>query len=204
MIKYILIIVSLIFVKSEASADDYLKALQLFNKKKIEKSIINFKKVASDENHEKRSDAMFNLALIYDNGFGIQKDKSRAIYYYEAASQLSNKFAMFNLGWMYYNGENVNKDVVKAFELYTQASNFGHPRAMYNLANMHFSGVGTVKDLKMAYKFFLKSKMNGIEESKYFIDQISQILSSEELTILNEEFSPLIEKKIISSISNNQ
>ena len=45
--------------------------------------------------------------------------------------------------------------------------------------------------------------MNGIEESKYFIDQISQILRPEELTMLNEEFSTLIEKKIISSISNN-
>ena len=65
---------------------------------------------------------MFNIALIYDNGFGVQTDKTRALYYYEAASQLSNKFALFNLGWMYYNGENVNKDVIKAFELYKLAS----------------------------------------------------------------------------------
>ena len=47
-----------------------LKPLSLFNKKMIEQSIILFKKVAEDENHEKRSDAMFNIALIYDNGFG--------------------------------------------------------------------------------------------------------------------------------------
>ena len=129
---------------------------ELFNKKMIEQSIIYFKKVAEDENHEKRSDAMFNIALIYDNGFGIQTDKTRALYYYESASELSNKYALFNLGWMYYNGENVNKDVFKAFELYKMASDFGHPRAMYNLANMYFSGTGTVKDLKMAYKLFLK------------------------------------------------
>ena len=35
------------------------------NKKMIEQAIIHFKKVAEDENHEKRSDAMFNIALIY-------------------------------------------------------------------------------------------------------------------------------------------
>ena len=149
-------------------ANDYFKALELFNKKKIQESIVHFKKVADDLNHEKRSDAMFNIALIYDNGFGVQTDKTRALYYYEAASQLSNKFALFNLGWMYYNGENVNKDVIKAFELYKLASDFGHPRAMYNLANMYYSGTGTVKDLKMSYKMFLKSKINGITESEFY------------------------------------
>ena len=62
---------------------------------------------------------------------------------------------------------------------------------------MYFTGVGTVKDIKMAYKLFLKSKMNGIDESKYYIDKISKSLSPEELGSLNNEFSSLIEKKII-------
>ena len=62
---------------------------------------------------------MFNLAVIYDNGFGIAaQDKTRALYYYEAASDLSNIYAQYNLGWKYYNGENVYKDVNKAFSLY--------------------------------------------------------------------------------------
>ena len=186
-----------------ASANDYFKALELFNKKKIEESILHFKKVADDENHEKRSDAMFNIALIYDNGFGIERDKSRALFYYESASKLSNKYALFNLGWMYYNGENVNKDVFKAFELYKMATDFGHPRAMFNLANMHFSGTGTIKDLKMAYKMFLKSKMNGITESEYYIKLISNSLTPEELNLLNSEFDSLIEKKIILPVSND-
>ena len=98
---------------------------------------------------------------------------------------------------MYYKGENVNKDVFKAYELYKMASDFGHPRAMFNLANMHFTGTGTVKDLKMAYKLFLKSKMHGIKESEYFIEQIAISLKPEELTVLNKEFESLIEKKIV-------
>ena len=147
---------------------------------------------------------MFNIALIYDNGFGIERDKSRALFYYESASKLSNKYALFNLGWMYYNGENVNKDVFKAFELYKMATDFGHPRAMFNLANMHFSGTGTVKDLKMAYKLFLKSRMNGVKESDYFIEEITNQLKPEELNLLNSEFESLIEKKIVMPVTNNQ
>ena len=203
MFKNFILILTLTFVVTKVSANDYFKALEFFNKKKTEESLIYFKKVAEDENHEKRSDAMFNIALIYDNGLGIQVDKTRALYYYKAASELSNKFALFNLGWIYYNGENVNKDVIKAFELYKSASDFGHPRAMYNLANMYFSGTGTVKDLKMAYKLFLKSKMNGILESEYFINKISNILKPEELSLLNNEFESLIEKKIVLPVSSN-
>lgn len=203
MFKYIFLATLLFFIKSDLIANDYYKALELFNKKKIQESISHFKKVANDDNNEKRSDAMFNIALIYDNGFGIQTDKTRALYYYEAASKLSNKYALFNLGWMYYNGENVNKDVIKSFELYKLASDFGHPRAMYNIANMHYSGIGTVKDLKMAYKMFLKSKLNGIKESKYFINKISSVLKPEELNLLNSEFDSLIEKKIVLPVVSN-
>ena len=197
MLRYVFFTLLITLCSSVLFANDYYKGLELFNKKKIEESISFFKKVASDEGNEKRSDAMFNIALIYDNGFGIQTDKTRAIYYYEAASQLSNKYALFNLGWMYYNGENVNKDVIKAFDLYKLASDFGHPRAMFNLANMFYSGTGTVKDLKMAYKMFLKSKMNGIQESKFYINKISSLLTPEELALLNSEFDLLIEKKIV-------
>ena len=202
MFKNYFVAIFITVIGFSASANDYYKALELFNKKMIEQAIIHFKKVAADENHEKRSDAMFNIALIYDNGFGIQTDKTRALYYYESASELSNKYALFNLGWMYYNGENVNKDVFKAFELYKMSSDFGHPRAMYNLANMHFTGTGTVKDLKMAYKLFLKSKMHGIKESEYFIEQIAISLKPEELNLLNREFESLIEKKIVLPPTN--
>ena len=190
-------VLSVILSFSYLSASEYFRAIELFNLRKIEDSLIMFKKVSNNEKDEKRSDAMFNIALIYDNGFGIQTDKTRALYYYESASDLSNKYALFNLGWMYYNGENVNKDVFKAFELYKMSSDFGHPRAMYNLANMHFTGTGTVKDLKMAYKLFLKSKMHGIRESEYFIEQIEISLKPEELALLNKEFESLIEKKIV-------
>ena len=49
----------------------------------------------------------------------------------------------------------------------------------------------------ISYKLFLKSKMHGIEESEYFIEQIAISLRPEELTLLNKEFELLIEKKIV-------
>ena len=185
-----------ILISYSSFSNEYFNALELFNKRKISDSVILFKQVAEDEKNPKRSDAMYNLAIIYDNGFGVSPDKTRALYYYEQASNLSNIYAQYNLGWKYYNGENVNKNVLKAFELYKLAADFGHPQAMYNLANMYYSGTGTVKNLKLAFKMFLNARINGIIESDYFIKKISQEITPEELNFLNEEFSALIEEKI--------
>ena len=194
--KKLLITLITLFFTSTAFADDYFKALELFNLRKIENSLLLFKKVAEDEKNSKRSDAMFNLAVIYDNGFGVPVDKMRSLYYYKEASSLSNKYAQYNLGWKYFNGESVNKDVIKAFELYKAAADFGHPQAMYNLGNMYYTGTGTVKDLKMAYRTFLLSRMSGITESDFFIKEISDLLTPEELKYLNDQFASLIENKI--------
>ncbi len=194
--KTLLIIILSIFFSNVSYSNDYFNALELFNKRKITDSVELFKKVAFNEKDPKRSDAMYNLAIIFDNGFGLQTDKTRALYYYEAASDLSNMYAQYNLGWKYYNGENVNKDVVKAFELYKSAADFGHPQAMYNLANMYYSGIGTVKNLKLAFKTFLNAKLRGIDESSYFINKISKEISPQELIVLTEEFASLIEEKI--------
>ena len=139
---------------------------------------------------------MFNLAVIFDNGLGISANKTRALFYYEAASDLSNIYAQYNLGWKYYNGENVNKNVIKAFQLYKAASDDGHPQAMYNLGNMYYSGTGTVKNLKLAFKTFLYARMYGITESDYYIKKISSEILPEELIFLEKEFSSLIEEKI--------
>ena len=193
--KTLLIILITLFANISYS-NDYFNALELFNKRKINESVKLFQNVAKDTKNPKRSDAMFNLAIIFDNGFGISANKTRALFYYEAASELSNMYAQYNLGWKYFNGENVNKDVIKSFQLYKSASDYGHPQAMYNLAHMYYSGTGTVKNLKLAYKMFLNAKISGIKESNYFINKITQEITPQELLVLTEEFSSLIEEKI--------
>ena len=67
---------------------------------------------------------------------------------------------------------------------------------MYNLANMYYSGIGTVKNLKQAYKMFLNAKIRGINESNFFLDKITKEITPQELIVLTEEFSSLIEEKI--------
>ena len=96
-----LLVILIILFSNVSYSNDYFNALELFNKRKITESVKLFKNVAKDEKNPKRSDAMYNLAIIFDNGFGISPDKTRALFYYEAASDLSNMYAQYNLGWKY-------------------------------------------------------------------------------------------------------
>jgi len=191
-----LIVIGFVLIFKPVLSENYYIALDYFNKKQISKSIQLFQKVASDSKSTYQDKAIFNLAVIYDNGYGVKADKTKALYYYNIASEMNNEFAMYNLGWMYQAGENLNKDAVKAFELYSKSAEKGHPQATFNLANMYFSGEGTTKDIQTAYKLFLQSKIRGIKESEYYINLISNDLSFEELNYLNEENKQLIEKKI--------
>ena len=192
----LLIIVSFFLISKPVLSENYFVALDFFNKKQINKSIQLFQKVASNPESSYQDKAIFNLAVIYDNGYGVRTDKTKALYYYNIASDMNNEFAMYNLGWMYQVGENLNKDAVRAFELYTKSADKGHPQATFNLANMYYSGEGTTKDLETAYRLFLESKIRGIKESEYYIKLISKNLSFEEMNYLNEENKKLIEKKI--------
>ena len=76
--KTLLILILSLFISNISYSNDYFNALELFNKKKINESVKLFQNVAKDEKHPKRSDAMYNLAVIFDNGFGISANKTRA------------------------------------------------------------------------------------------------------------------------------
>ena len=50
---------------------------------------------------------MFNIAVIYDNGIGVEQNKEKAIHWYKLASDNNHKVAQYNLAWMFYNGDKV-------------------------------------------------------------------------------------------------
>ena len=52
----------------------------MLNKRYIKESLLEFSKVAKDsEDLKKKANAMYNIAVIYDNGLGIKKDKNAKV-----------------------------------------------------------------------------------------------------------------------------
>ena len=168
---------------------NYDKAIKYYNQKDYKKSIIAFRNCISSEtsNENKKKDAMYNLAVIYDFGLGVPNDKTKALKWYRKASKLNHKIAQFNLAWIYYNGDNVEKNNFEAFRYYSLSAEQGYNKAQFNLASLYFSGKGTLKDYISAYKWFKISFLNGIAESELFLSKIKKKIHPEELSEANKQ-----------------
>jgi hypothetical protein len=73
--------------------------------------------------------AQFNLALLLDNGEGVDKDYAQAAQWYRKAAEQGVPRAQFNLGAMYANGDGVALNFVEAYfwlDLAAQTWNGSH------------------------------------------------------------------------------
>lgn len=101
---------------------------------------------AAKEGH---SDSQFNLALMYEQGIGIEKNEKEAVFWYDKSALQGNAAAQFNLGVLYEHGRGTEIDFVKANEWYRKASVQGDALAIGNLGMLYVRGQG-VKENKIA------------------------------------------------------
>jgi TPR repeat protein len=87
-------------------------------------------------------DSQFNLALMYENGIGIDKDEKEAIVWYRKAAEQGSAFAQYNLAVLYENGRGAAVDFAQANEWYRKASVQGDPLAIGNLGMLYVRGQG--------------------------------------------------------------
>ena len=200
-----LIFIIIIVLANNALAD-YDDAIDFLNKRLIKKSIQEFNNVAKNsEKTDEKANAMYNIAVIYDNGIGIEEDKNIAIAWYKKASELNHKIAQYNLGWMYYHGEIVEQNYFNALKYYNLSANQGYKKAQFNIATLYLVGLGTSKDNLKAYKWFKISSMNGIIQSNEFLVKLKSIMSNEEIKIAEKNVNLWVQTntKTFSSSSEN-
>lgn len=78
--------------------------------------------------------ATSNIAYIYENGIGVNKDPVKAKQLYNEVSQGNNENSLFYLGYSYENKSGQSSDIQQAISYYKQASDKGHIDATYRLA----------------------------------------------------------------------
>lgn len=74
-------------------------------------------------------DAQYHLALLYEEGQGIEKNNDLARFWYLRAAQKGYVDAYFALGEIYAVGRGTEADRSLAFHWYTMAAASGHSRA---------------------------------------------------------------------------
>ena len=100
-----------------------------------------------------KAEAQYNLGVMYYNGQGVNKDYSKAVYWYTKAAEQGGAEAQFKLGLMYNNGLGVNEDYTKAVYWHTKAAEQGGAEAQYILGLMYYEGHGVNKDYTKAVSF---------------------------------------------------
>ncbi|MDO6447452.1 tetratricopeptide repeat protein [Colwellia sp. 1_MG-2023] len=103
---------------------------------------------------EEYSPAQYQMALIYENGWGVKKDPQKAFEFMSLAAAQNYPDALFNLSVMYSEGEIVKKDLKTAFVLMEKAANKELPSAQFNLGVMYANAIGVDRDLAKAAKWY--------------------------------------------------
>ena len=69
--------------------------------------------------------ACFDLAVCYENGFGVKKNTKKAFLFYSKAILLGEKQSIYEVGRCYYYGIGVNKNLELASVYLDIASLYG-------------------------------------------------------------------------------
>lgn len=112
------------------------------------------------------------LALCYQEGKGVAKDDSVAVYWLEKSSRQGLAESQVILGNCYREGKGVEKDSVKAFELYEQASWCGASLGLDAMGDSYYYGIGVERDVIRARHYYALAAKKGYKKSKMKYDRI--------------------------------
>lgn len=110
--------------------------------------------------------AQHYLGLSYHLGLNVDKDNSKAAYWWERAAEQDHREAQFLLGQLYCFGNAVEQNIEKGAQLYRRAAEQGHSQAQINLAAMMLAGRGIEQDDVQARAYLLRAAIeNGSHEA---------------------------------------
>ncbi len=108
------------------------------------------------------ADAQYRLGRMYDNGWGVQRDRRKAAEYYRLAGNKGHANAQARLGVAHFNGEGAVQNYGEAYKWLAKAAEQGHPDSMYYVGYMILKELGgQSRDYVVAHKWFNLSVVLG-------------------------------------------
>ncbi len=101
--------------------------------------------------------AQYQMGIIYQNGYGVQRNAQKAFELFELAAKQNYPDAQFELALIYSEGGVVKQDLKKAFDLTYKAAIKGLANAQFNLAVMYENGQGVKQDDFKASRWYQKA-----------------------------------------------
>lgn len=99
--------------------------------------------------------AAFNVGVMYERGFVVERDSTRAVEWYRKAAKANLPMAKHNLALLLRDGKGAPRNVKEAVELLRSASRQGMSASMFALGDFYErGGEGTPKDPALALAWF--------------------------------------------------
>ncbi|MEL0110203.1 MAG: tetratricopeptide repeat protein [Rickettsiales bacterium] len=163
-----------------AAAQDFREGLRAFQLGENEKAVAIFRDLAGQDNR----DAEFMMGVMYEGGYGVDKDLVEAARWYLKAAEAGLASAQYNLGIFYQFGQGVRKSAAEAYTWHSRAARQGHASAQNNLASLYFTGEGVEKDAVEAWKWYEVARRKLNDDAKAIAlknrDKVGETLSADE------------------------
>jgi len=136
-----------------SAQEDYEQAVE-YNKRGNYAGALKLYLLAADQGHAK---AQCNLGMLYSQGLGVDKNDSKAVYWFRKAAMQNNVPAQINLAVMYSNGWGIPQNEAEATKWYKRAAEQGHPNGQNNYGLACKMGVGAAQNDSEAVYWFRKA-----------------------------------------------
>ncbi|ORX55241.1 HCP-like protein [Piromyces finnis] len=105
--------------------------------------------------------ALYNLAMLYENGIVVMQNYNEAFKYYKMASDFGSISGTNIIGFFHEHGIGTEKNKIMAFKYYSKAASKGSPFGQYNLGRCFLYGIGIEKNTFTAIKWFELAGLQG-------------------------------------------
>lgn len=123
--------------------------------------------------------AEYQLAQIYDFGFGAAQNDRQALDWYRQAADHGSAPAQRSVGDFYRKGRVVAADTSEAARWYRRAADGDDVRAQYQLGQMYFDGTGVPRDYPSAYVWFsLAAGQTPLEDNRKGLLELRNIAAA--------------------------
>lgn len=163
-------------------AADFEQGLAAYNSGDYETAFKEWRPLA-EQGH---ADAQFNVALMYDNGWGVAQDPQHAANWYFKAAQQGYVQAQFNLGVAYSFGEGVPHDDREAVKWYRRAAEQGNADAQHGLGLQYALGKGVEQDFLMSYIWLNLAATQGQEQAMEFQIIVEELITPAQLEMAQQ------------------
>lgn len=121
------------------------------------------------------SEAMYELAGLYQVGIGAEEDISKAIQWYETSATIGHVDSMLTLGKLYTDGDKVPKNLRQAIHWYEMAADSGSIFATKKLGDLYYRGGDDLEeDPHKAFELLKKVAESG-ENASYVRDAMTTL-----------------------------